>query len=72
MRLFAGCVGLIGLHTVTDAFLAPEPGTHWDDHLLAGVASLAILGTAVWLYPRLPDGGRAVVAIALSQWLPSP
>jgi len=63
--MFFVAAALVAVHTVMDAFLAPEPGTHWNDHLLAGSVSLAILAIAVLSYPRLPDGGRAASSLVL-------
>ena len=57
--LFAVAVGVIALHATVDAFVAPEPGTQWSDHLLRGLATLAILAAAVALFPRLAAGARA-------------
>ena len=63
--LFAVAAGVIALHATVDAFVAPEPGTQWSDHLLRGFATLAILAAAVALVPRLAAGARAAVAAAL-------
>jgi hypothetical protein len=63
--VFALAAAVAAVHTAMDAFLLPEPGTHWSDHLLAGCASLAILAGAVLAYPRLRDGGRAAISLVL-------
>jgi uncharacterized protein len=63
--LFAVAGGVIALHATVDAFVAPEPGTRWNDHLLRGLATLAILAAAVALLPRLAAGARAAVAAVL-------
>jgi uncharacterized protein len=63
--VFAGAVGILALHAVVDAFISPEPGTAAADHLLRGLASLALLALAGALYPRLPAGGRAALAAVL-------
>ena len=63
--MFGLAAALAAVHTAMDAFLLPEPGTHWNDHLLAGCASLAILAGAVLAYPRLRDGGRAATSLVL-------
>ena len=63
--LFTAAVGILAAHATLDAFLAPEPGTGWDDHLVRGSATLALLAAAVALYPRLPAGGRAALAAVL-------
>jgi dienelactone hydrolase len=63
--VFTAAVALIAAHTLVDAFVAPEPGTRWSDHLVSAGASLAVLAAAVVAYPHLREGGRAAVALAL-------
>jgi hypothetical protein len=63
--LFAGAVAIIALHAAVDSFIAPEPGTDAADHLLRGLASLALLALAAVVFPRLPVGGRAALAAVL-------
>jgi hypothetical protein len=58
-------VTLVGVHTLADAFFAAEPGTHWDDHFVAGTASLAVLAAVAWAVWRARDGVRAPLAFAL-------
>jgi fermentation-respiration switch protein FrsA (DUF1100 family) len=53
------------LHATIDAFLAPEPGTTAGDHVVPGVATIALLLAAVLAYPRFPPGGRAALAAVL-------
>ena len=65
IALFEVAVGLVALHAIVDSFLAPEPGTAWNDHLLRGGATLTVLGGAVALYPRLRAGARAALAAVL-------
>ena len=65
VALFTAATAILALHAIVDAFLAPEPGTTWRDHLLRGLATLAILGLAAVAFPRLPAGGRAAVALPL-------
>jgi len=65
IALFEVAVGLVALHAIVDSFLAPEPGTAWNDHLLRGGATLAVLGGAGALYPRLRTGARAALAAVL-------
>ena len=62
---FAALVALLGLHTVLDAFLAPEPGTAWSDHVGSGGATLLMLAAAATVFSRLPAGGRAALALVL-------
>jgi uncharacterized protein len=54
----------LALHATVDSFVASEPGSGARDHLLRGAASLAVLAIAAGVYPRLPAGGRAALAIA--------
>ena len=63
--VFAVGIGILSLHAATDAFLAPERGTHWSDHFLRGFATLAILAGAAALLARLGAGGRAAIAATL-------
>ncbi len=62
---FASAAGLLALHAAVDAFLAPEPGTAWSDHLLRGSASLALLSAAAVFYPRQRAGVRSALAAIL-------
>jgi dienelactone hydrolase len=52
--VFRATCALLALHTVVDAFLAPQRGTRWTDHLSAGFVPLALLLVAVLLYRRAP------------------
>jgi uncharacterized protein len=63
--IFKGALALLGLHTTADAFLLPDPGTAWADHLLPGFASLAILGICLVLYVRGRAGMRGAVSLVL-------
>ena len=63
--LFSGAAAIVALHALVDAFVAPEPGTGPRDHLLRGLASLALLALAAFAYPRLSAGGRAALAAVL-------
>ncbi len=60
--VFSSALAIIALHAAIDSFVAPEPGTGPFDHLLRGSVSIAVLGLAVGVYPRLPAGGRAALA----------
>ncbi|HSC91844.1 MAG TPA: alpha/beta hydrolase [Gaiellaceae bacterium] len=63
--LFRVAIAILAAHAVVDAFLAPEPGTGWDDHLVRGSVTLALLAAAAAAYPRLRAGARAAVAALL-------
>jgi hypothetical protein len=58
-------LGLIALHVVDDNFLQPQPGTSAGDHLVSGLAPLAVLLLVAWFYPRLRAGLRAMLALFL-------
>ena len=59
--LRSGCAAL-AFHTVADAFVFPQAGTAWHDHLSAGLVPLALLGLVVVAAPRLRPGAQAAVA----------
>jgi uncharacterized protein len=63
--LFGLAIGIVAVHAAVDSFVAPEPGTSAGDHLLRGLVTLALLGLAAAIVPRLRAGGRAAVAAAL-------
>ena len=65
--LFSGATAIVAVHAIVDSFVAPEPGTGPEDHLLRGSVSLAILALAAVAYPRLRDGARAALAAALGR-----
>src|SRR5262245_20477783 len=56
-------LGLVALHVVDDSWLQPNQGTSAGDHLFSGLVPLALLGTAIALYPRLRAGTRALIAL---------
>ena len=70
--LFRATCLLLAVHTVVDAFIAPPRGTHWHDHLSAGLVPLALLCAALLLYERAPAllsllvGAFALEAFALA------
>jgi len=64
-RLFRAAVAAVAVHAATDALFAPEPATHWSDHVSRGAVTLALLGAAAAAYSRMRPGGRAAVAGAL-------
>jgi fermentation-respiration switch protein FrsA (DUF1100 family) len=63
--VFVGSSGLVAAHTVVDAFLAPQQGTSWTDHLSPGLAPLVLLAAANLRYARLSPGARAAIAAVL-------
>jgi uncharacterized protein len=64
--LFAGATVVVALHAAIDSFFAPEPGTAPSDHLLRGLVTLAFLGLAIAVFPRLRAGGQGAVAALLA------
>jgi dienelactone hydrolase len=60
--VFAAATGVIAAHTVVDAFLAPQQGTTWTDHLAPGLVPLAMIAAANAAYPHLRAGMRACIA----------
>ncbi|MGZ8782134.1 MAG: alpha/beta hydrolase [Gaiellaceae bacterium] len=63
---FRVTVALLGLTTLLDAFLAPQPGTGWTDHLAAGLVPLALLAAAIVFYPRSRAGVRTALGAVLA------
>jgi len=61
--VFLSAIGVVALHIADDNFLQPQPGTSAGDHVVSGLVPLAVIGLAVWGYPRLRAGLRAVVAL---------
>ena len=64
-RAFRLCVAAIAAHVIDDSFAQPEPGTSAGDHLVSGLAPLAVLAAAAWAYPRLRGGARGALALVL-------
>ena len=64
-RLARAAIGVMALHVVDDAFLQPQPGTTFDDHLISGLVPLALLALAAWAFPRLRAGAQATLALVL-------
>jgi fermentation-respiration switch protein FrsA (DUF1100 family) len=56
---------VIAVHVLVNAFVALEPGADRSDHLLAAFVPLALLTASTVLYPRMPAGLRASVALVL-------
>jgi hypothetical protein len=65
--VFAAAAAVVGAHAADDAFFAPERGTAWSDHLLPGLATLAVLAIAVAVFAsaRVRAGAKAVLALVL-------
>jgi fermentation-respiration switch protein FrsA (DUF1100 family) len=61
--LATGALALIALHVADDNFLQPQPGTSPVDHLVSGLAPLAVLAGAAVVYRRARAGGRATLAL---------
>jgi hypothetical protein len=61
--LATGAIAVVALHVVDDSFLQPQPGTSAADHLVSGLAPLAVLaGVAVW-YRGARPGVRATLVL---------
>jgi hypothetical protein len=60
---FAIATGAVALHVADDSFLQPQPGTSAADHLAGGLIPLAVLGLAVYAFPRLRAGWQAALAL---------
>lgn len=67
-RIVAFAMGVLIVHILVDAFLAPEPGTIWTDHILSATIPLGIIALAVYFYPRLRAGLRAVIDMTFGIW----
>lgn len=67
-RILVLAMSVLTLHILVDAFVAPEPGTAWTDHILSATIPLGIIASAVFFYPRLRAGVRAVVALTFGIW----
>ena len=63
--LFTGSAAIVAVHAAVDSFFAPEPGTSPEDHLVRGSVSLAMLGLAIVVFPRVRAGARVAIAAAL-------
>ena len=63
--VFAAAAALVAVHAVADAFLFPEQGTRWSDHLVPALATLAVLAAAVALFRVARAGVRAALALVL-------
>ena len=61
--IFTLGITVIAVHVLDDNFVQPQPGTSAGDHLVSGLVPLAVLGCAVWAYPRLRGGRRGAIAL---------
>lgn len=68
-RIILLAMAVLALHILVDAFLAPEPGTAWSDHILPATIPLGMIACAVVVYPRLRAGLRAVIALTFGLWM---
>ena len=64
-ELVAAAAAVVALHTITDAFIAREPGVELADHAVSGLVPLALLAAGVAGYALMRPGLRAVLALAL-------
>ena len=62
---FAAASAVVAFHAATDAFLAPEQGTRWADHLVPGLGTLAVIVGSVVVFRVGRPGVRAVLALVL-------
>jgi hypothetical protein len=60
--VFHASAAVLALHAAADAFLAPEQGTAWHDHLVPALASLAVIALAVGLLVEKWTRGRRLRA----------
>jgi MYXO-CTERM domain-containing protein len=64
-RAFRLGVAAIALHVVDDNFVQPQPGTAAGDHVVSGLAPLAVLALAAWAHPRLRGGRRGALELVI-------
>jgi dienelactone hydrolase len=69
MGLARLALGIGALHVVDDNFLQPQPGTSAGDHLVGGLAQIAVFLVAAWFYPRLRPGARATLALGVGLFM---
>ena len=58
-------IAVVALHIADDSFLQPQPGTSAGDHLVSGLAPVALLLGIASIYPRLRAGLRGATSIVL-------
>ena len=64
-HVFAAAAAVVALHTITDAFVAREPGVELADHAVSGLVPLALLAAAADRVAVVRPGLRAMLALAL-------
>jgi pimeloyl-ACP methyl ester carboxylesterase len=64
-HVFAAAAAVVALHTVTDSFIAREPGVELADNTVSGLVPLVLLAAAAAGYVLSSPGVRAVLALAL-------
>lgn len=64
-HVFAAAAAVVAIHTITDAFVAPEPGVELADHAVSGLVPLALLAGACACFWLGRAGLRAVLALVL-------
>lgn len=65
LLVFAVASALVAGHAAADAFIWPERGTSGSDHLVPGLATLALLGAVVAVFRFARAGVRAALALVL-------
>jgi len=65
-RVFFGAVAAVMLHIADDNFFQPADGVSPADHLVSGLVPLGAIALGAWAYPRVRDGARAVIALAIA------
>lgn len=66
LLVFAVASTLVAGHAAADAFIWPERGTSGSDHLVPGLATLALLSAVVAVFRFARAGVRAALALVLS------
>jgi hypothetical protein len=61
--VFRVALAFAALAVADDAFLHPEQGVKAADHLVSGLAPLAIAAALAWWFPRMRAGARGAAAI---------
>ena len=64
-HVFAAATAVVAIHTITDAFVAPEPGVELADHAVSGLVPLALLAGALACFWLNRERLSAVLALVL-------